>query len=333
MAKDDVIEYFLRNRDKRFALTGHQRPDGDSIGSVLGLASILNGAGFSARPVNLVPVPRKLQFLFGEAAPEPVLDGDWTNEFDCLVVLDCGDWDRLDAINQLARGRLEAVTIDHHVTSRGIGAAVWIEPSASSVGEMVVRLARRAGWEIPADAAQGLWTAILTDTGRFAYQNTTPAAMEAAGYCLTRGADPDRVSCELYQNVPRAERTIQTRALNRMEFFAEGRLAVTWIMRQDYRDAGCGSEGSQDMINLLRDTTGVEVAIFLSETSQTLDDGRPAVKASLRTADPFDAIAVASQFQGGGHRRAAGCTILLPIAEARDAIVRKALQEYFHADQ
>lgn len=328
MSMRDAIEFFNANRGRRFAVTSHPRPDGDAIGSVLGLVGILNKAGFDARPANLYPVPERLAFLVDPESVRPADSPDWVKDYDCLAVLDCGDWERLDPVNRAARGKLDIVNIDHHASSAGVGSVNWIEPEASSVGEMIVRLAQAAKWKLPPEAAQGLWVAILTDTGRFCNANTTAPALAAAKECVLRGANPNLAARHIYQSVNRRERVLESRAMTRMRFLADGRLAVSWLEWQDFVDADCGVECAQDMINILRDTAGVEVAIFLYELQPA--PGNPTgVKASVRTVDPHNAIELVSKYNGGGHLRAAGCSINLPLETARRHIVDDALQLYF----
>lgn len=328
MPLKDVLDFFRANPDLRFAVTGHQRPDGDSLGSSLGLAAILRNAGYRARAVNIAPIPDRLRFLLPDSFGEGETP-EWSDDFDCLVVLDCGEWNRLDPANRTAEGRLKVVTIDHHESSAGMGEAVWIEPWASSVGEMIVRLAQSNEWEIPPDAAQALWVAIVTDTGRFSYENTSVAAVEAAGVCLASGADPGLAARMIYQSFTRHERALQAKALTRTEYHEDGRLAATWLLRRDFIEAGCGIEAAQDMINLLRDTAGVEISLFLCELPTRESDQTPRVKASIRTVDPHDAIHVAAQFGGGGHRRAAGCSFEVPLDEAKHRILAAARRAYF----
>ena len=277
-------------------------------------------AGRRALVVNPGAIPARLQFMVNPNLIGRFPRQDWWREFDLLGILDCGEADRLDEINrQAAVSGLPVFTIDHHISSRGLGTA-WIEPDASSTGEMTLRLIRAAGWPLTPGAAQSLWIAIATDTGRFSYENTTPAALEAARECLLAGADPALVTAHIYQSITAAERFLQTRLLARMEIRESGRLALSWLTADDFSDAGPGSETTEDLINLLRDTAGVEVALLLSE----LPDRNGSIKASLRTASPHDAVRVVEQFGGGGHARAAGCSLPGPLEKAKQNIVSAA---------
>lgn len=325
MSIDAVIAFIEQHRRGRIALTTHQRPDGDALGSAFGLAGVLRAIGIDAVVVNARPAPAKLSYLAEKGLSAEYGESGWHSGYDCLGILDCGETARLDPINQPAAA-LPAFTIDHHISSRGVGQAVWVDPDASSVGEMVVRLCRKAGWAIPAAAATALWTAIVTDTGRFSYENASADALEAGRDCILAGADPVLVAQKLYQSVSPAERLLQARALSRMELSENGKLATTWLVRADFAEAGIGVEGAQDMVNLLRDTDGVEVSVFLSENPANPDAG---VKASIRTVDPRDAILLAASYGGGGHQRAAGCTVPGDIAAAKREISAAAKRLYF----
>ena len=328
MSMQDVIDFFRANRGSRFALTAHMRPDGDAIGSAVGLAAILRRAGFSAEPVNFFPIPERFVFLVeGWPSSGRVAPG-WADGFDCLVMLDCGEWSRLDQTAREAEGRLKVACIDHHASSQGAGEAVWLEPDASSTGELVARLALAAGWEMPPDAAQALWAAIITDTGCFCYENTGVATLDAARECLIRGANPALASRRLHQSTW-GERLLQARVLDRLQFFEAGRLAVTWLSERDFHDAGAGAEGVQDLVNLVRDTAGVDVAIFLYEMPKPTPDSPFSTKVSIRTVAPYDAIELAGRHNGGGHHRAAGCAVPLSLDDAKALITADAQDAYF----
>ncbi len=310
----------------------HVRPDGDAVGSCLGLAWVLRAQGYDVSVVNASPLPHNLYFLSSDLLVQ-YQTPDWYKEYGCIGVLDCGEIGRLAEINHPAVAALPTFNIDHHVSSTGIGSAIWIEPEASSTAEMVVRLCRQAGWQLTTPAATGLWTGIVTDTGRFCFENTTVSCLEAATECVLAGANPSEIAAHIFQSVTMEERKLQAKLLSRMELYENGRMAVSWLKREDFIEAGFGMEGAQDLINLLRDTVNVEVAIFLYETVAD-GTGAQTVKISLRTASPHNALAVAAKFNGGGHKRAAGCSISAPMEEARNQVIITAEHAYFrHAEE
>lgn len=327
MPLHDSLDFLRRFQSKRIAIAAHQRPDGDAAGSALGLADLLCVLGGKARFVTPSPLPYYLLHLQRDDLIAYASTEDWWRDYDCLCIVDCGEIGRLDEIIQPAANHLPTCTIDHHASSAGVGEARWLAPSASSVGEMCVQLATAADWPLTPFAAQAFWTAIVTDTGRFSFENATADALEAASLCVRAGASPSGVAEWLYQSVSIAERKLQTFVLERMELSENGRLATSWLSRDDFTKAACGTEETQNLINLLRDTKGVEVAVFFYEPPISRHPHE--VKVSFRTKAPFDALKVTTLFQGGGHQRAAGCSLYIPLLEARKNVLEVTRREYF----
>ena len=319
----EAILEFLTARPRILVVT-HQRPDGDAIGSALGFSRILNANGITARPIGIKPIPQRFQYLTnaGEII-EP--DKDWFAGYDCLAVMDCGDWHRMEDFTIAARKKIETLNIDHHISSKGLGGVEWIEPEASSTGEMVIRLAELAGWKIPSEASDPLWAAIVTDTGRFSYSNSSPAALRAAAICVEKGADVAKATSNIYQSVSRAERFLQTRALLRLTFHSGGKIAETWLDHKDFTEVNAGIDVTSEIVNFTRDTAGVEVGIFFYEMPNQSE-----IKVSIRTHAPHDATKLAEYYSGGGHMRAAGCTLKESMTQARMTVITKAVQIYFN---
>ncbi len=322
-----ILDFLLPFAGKRIALLAHQRPDGDALGSAVGLADILSHNGYTAHVVNPLPFPAYLSFIDPGGRVQMRPESDWHARYDCVGVLDCGEAGRLDEVNRAAVNQLPAFTIDHHASSEGLGAARWICPTASSTGEMVVRLADAAGWRMPPGAAQALWVAIVTDTGRFCYENATAACLDAARRCVEQGAKPSDAAARLYQCVSVAERRLQALVLSRMELLEGGRLSVSWLRREDFKKARSGIQDTQNLISLIRDTEGVEAAVFLYEPMSA--EARDEVKVSCRTSSPHNCLELVGRFGGGGHERAAGCTISGSIESARGVVVPAAVQAFF----
>lgn len=331
MPLQTILDFLSERPNCRVALVVHQRPDGDAIGSGMGMAMVLREQGYRPKLVNPLPLPLNLAFLVDDDLRLVTEDPEWWREFDCVGALDFGDPVRADEANRTAFANLPAFNIDHHVTSSGIGDAAWVEPGASSTGEMCVRLCRTAGWPIPPRAALAFWTAIVTDTGRFSQENATPDSLAAGRECLLAGANPTITAQEIYQSVSYAERRLQARVLERLEMHAGGRLAISWLRHDDFREAGIGVEGAQDLINLVRDTAGVEVAVFLYEPAGAAPGSPAPVKISLRTRPPHSALAIAVKHGGGGHVRAAGASIDQPLDAARRIVLEEARSAYFNA--
>lgn len=324
-----VANFLERFHGKRVALVCHVRPDGDALGSCIGLADALRTNGTPARVVNTGVIPDYLQFLTKDN--DLVVqhqEADWYKKYDCLGVLDCGEESRLAPANQAAPQHLPTFTIDHHATSKGVGEAHWIDSGASSTGEMATDLIVAKGWTMSPLAANALWTAIVTDTGRFCYENTTAECMQAALVCLKNGANPSAIASEVYQSVTWQERILQRMVLDKMELHHDGKVAIACLTKEEFKKADSGVEGAQNLINLLRDTAGVEVAAFLYEPPEPGDPEQP-IKVSLRTRQPYSALAIACRFGGGGHERAAGCSLAGGMSAARHVVLAAIHETWF----
>ena len=313
----------LLNRARRVLITAHEHPDGYALGSALGLARLLRGQGKEAHPAHLDPVPRRYHFLLEEETILQSLPDDWEARYDCLAVLDCGSDDRAGV--RRARGKSEPplLNLDHHETNTRFGDIDWVDPDASSVGEMICRLAEAETWDVGAAAAP-LWVAIVTDTGRFSYSNTSARTLRIAADLVEAGADPARCAREVYQSRPLEEIRLEQRALERLELREDGRLASTTLRMEDFDAFGCVPEHAQDVVDLARGVRGVEAAFFFYER-----DAGGEVKVSVRTVPPFDAAALCRRFGGGGHPRAAGCSLREPLESARDRVLRTVHDAWF----
>lgn len=311
----------------RIAITTHIRPDGDAIGSTLGLRRLLSAAGKDAAIVAMDPAPRRYGFLMREDVIIPATETS-PEAYDLLVVLDTGAPDRApDAIRDWLP-RVRTLNIDHHPTNTRFADINHVDPVASSVGEMICRLAETAGFAIAADAAEALWVALITDTGRFAYSNTRPATLLAAAALLETGVRTDRIDDQVYNSATAAQIRLQGRAIAHLELHANGRCALVSLAREDFAELGCTGEDADEIVNIPRRVSGTDVAVFLCEQQ---GDGPRETKASFRTGEPFDAAILCRGLGGGGHARAAGCTLPMPLPEAREHILAVIHNAWFRA--
>jgi len=284
-------------------VTAHIRPDGDAVGSALGLHRMLLAAGKSSTVVDLGPIPERYQFLIydGECRSADSVD---FGTADCIIALDAGAIERTPEFVAEQKGKVPVINIDHHKSNTSFGDLNWIDETASSVGEMLCMLAATMDLTITADAAEALWVAIATDTGRFSYSNTSPRTMQAASGLLQTDIDIAAINHAIYNAMPLRQLQLQGRALQRLTTHEGGRVAMVTLSRDDYVELGCTSADAEDIVNLPRSLEGVNVAIFLYEL---LDE--PGTKVSLRTSEPYDAAEFCRLFDGGGHARAAGCSL------------------------
>jgi phosphoesterase RecJ-like protein len=292
-------------------MLGHVHPDGDVLGTLLGLGLALEGAGWPVTFAGPHPVPEMLSFLAGaerwqvwERAPRT---------FDLLVLTDCPNDERTEGLLNGARGPDSRVfNIDHHPDNRLYGTVNWIDSGAAATGEMVFDLIRALGLTITPGIATALFTAIHTDTGSFRYSNTTARTFRIAGELTALGANPALVSDWLYQRRPVDALGKLGEVLQRVNVSRDGRVAWLVLPRELASDAFVTAE---DLVTYPRSIRGVQVAVLLRE------EGDGLVKASLRGKGVVPVNRIAHRFGGGGHENAAGCTLRGTLDEATSALL------------
>lgn len=308
----------LRRPRGRALMLGHVHPDGDVLGTLLGLGLAMEAAGWSVTYAGPDPVPDVLDFIPGRdrwqvwrSAPR---------RFDTVVLTDCPNDGRTEGLLGGVRGpESQVLNIDHHPDNRRYGTINWIDASAAATGEMVHDLIAALGWPIGPEIALGLYTAVHTDTGSFRYSNTTPRTFRIAAALTAAGAEPALVTDRLYQRRPKDALLTLGRLLERVEVSDDGQVATLTV------PDGMASEAfmaAEDLVTYPRSIAGVRVAVLLRAEA----DGK--IKASLRGKGDVPVNRIAHRFGGGGHENAAGCTLPGPLPAARDALlaaVRQAL--------
>jgi len=305
-------------RASRLLITSHAAPDGDAIGSELGLAELAGTFGLRCTIVNRDPHPASLSFLPGVDGilVRPELPAGFERDFDLAVVLECPGLDRpgLDGLD-----RLPILNIDHHLENDRYGEVDFIDEEAPAVGEMVLEMALAAGVKVTPTMATCLYTALVTDTGDFRYSNATPRAFAAGAHLVAAGARPHLIAEALWEHVPVRVMRLTADLLETLELLADGRVAVVSADRAMLERTGAKPEDTENLINLPRSIDGVKIAVML----KAFKDG--AVRVSLRSRDDTDVQAVAKVFGGGGHKNAAGCTVPGTLEAARAAVIAAVL--------
>ena len=305
----DAVVDELRAAD-RFLLTTHEGPDGDALGSLLAMHEVLRQLGKDSvmfLAAKEFPLPVEYRFLpLEEVFHEPPADVvDRT-----LVFLDCGNIDRMP-VEFLQRDGARLVNIDHHHDNTRFGTVNLVDTEASCTAEIVLEITKRLGAELTPEIAQALYVGLITDTGKFMYENTRAASHRVAAELIDAGVDVNDIYRRLYERVPLEKWRLTARALEKIELYDEGRFAVTYISADDYEASGAGEVLTEGIIDFLRALEGVEVAAMIRDKT---DGGRSARKVSLRSTD-VDVSAIARAHGGGWHRRAAGFGSDLPYPE------------------
>jgi bifunctional oligoribonuclease and PAP phosphatase NrnA len=296
-------------RGDRFLLTTHESPDGDALGSLLAVHKMLVQLGKdSVMFLDAKEFPLAVEYRFlplEEVFHEP--PADVVDRV--LVFLDCGNIDRMP-VSFLRRDGAKVINIDHHHDNTHFGTVNVVDTDASCTAEIVLALSERLGTELTPEIAAALYVGLVTDTGRFSYENTDAAAHRMAAQLIEAGVDVDDTHRRLYERVPIEKLRLVARALDKVERFDDGRLAVTYIGIEDYRAAGANESLVEGIIDHVRALEGTALAAVIRDKT---DGGRLARKVSLRSTDgAIDVSAIARKHGGGGHRRAAGFGTDLP---------------------
>src|SRR5512142_650776 len=303
-------------RHDRFLVVTHENPDGDALGSLLAITLALRQLGKDAvmyLPGD-TPLPREYAFM-------PLEDLTRTPPADAaervLLAVDCAKEDRIGDEALLALSPL-VLNIDHHHDNTRFGDVNLIVADASSTGEVLRDLFAELGVELTSELAEPLYIALVTDTGRFQYANTTPKSLRLAAELVEAGADIHAVFQRVYESVEFAKLKLLARALERAEVLEGGRIVVSHLLRTDFTEVGAAEPYSEGIIDYLRAVEGAELAVLIREQ---LHKSPHAYKGSLRSSrDELDVSALARRFGGGGHRQAAGFSTDLPLEEIVDRI-------------
>jgi phosphoesterase RecJ-like protein len=307
----------LRAHD-RFVVTSHDNPDGDALGSLLATHLALEALGKDSVMVLGGPAPLPGEYAFLDLAARGLrreAPADVAERV--LVAVDCAQESRI-VESRLLEAAL-TVDIDHHHDNTLFGDANLVVDEASSTAEVLVDVFRDLGVELTPSIAEALYTAVVTDTGRFQYSNTSPRALRLAAELVEAGANVSRVFVEVYESTPFPKLKLLARALDRATELAGGRVVVSELRREDFEAAGAPEPYSEGIIDHLRAVDGAELVALVRELPSGAQHAR---KGSLRShPDGVDVTAIARSFGGGGHRRAAGFSTDLGMDEITARIV------------
>jgi phosphoesterase RecJ-like protein len=301
----------VRDRD-RFILTAHEGPDGDALGSLLGMHHLLTQLGKDSlmfMAAKEFPLPIEYRFLpLEEVFHEPPADmADRT-----VVFLDCGNIDRMP-VDFLTDGGNFVINIDHHHDNTRFGDVNLVDTGASSTAEIVYELGRRLGGRLTPEIASALYVGLVTDTGKFMYENTDAGTHRIAADLIDAGVEVDDTYRRLYEHVPLEKLRLVARALEGIERHCDDRLILTYVTAADYEASGAGEEMTEGIIDHLRSVEGAKVAALVRDQGTR---GRAARKVSLRSSEgDVDVSAIARRHGGGGHKRAAGFSTDLELEE------------------
>jgi len=297
---------------QRVLVVSHLLPDGDALGSSLGLRHLLAAQGKQVAVFSAGPIPEEYGFLpgmemVGDILPPP-------DEVDLAVVLDCHQPERTGPVSGPYLAKLPRVAVvDHHQGEASMGQAAWVDPGFAATSEMLAEMAWEQGWEMSPEAATCLFVGVQTDTGSFRYSNTTPRCFRVAAGLTEAGARVWDISQEVYATRPKRLRLLG-RIMDNLELSQGGRLAMSQITLAELARLNAGPADLEQAVETLRLIPGVEVSAMFRETPNG------AIKVSLRSRGKVDVSQIAISLGGGGHKNAAGVTLEGNLAGVRRRI-------------
>ena len=299
--------------ERSVAVCGHVNPDGDALGSVLGLTLVLRKLGYEATPLLASrDCPRIYDFLagYGDLVPACEFEGDP----DVFISVDVPSIQRTgDGVHVFERAK-KSIAIDHHQGKAEFADLSFVDAGAAAASLLVWEFARQAGVQRDAAIATCCYTALVTDTGRFQFQNADAAAFAAAGEMIEAGASPCEVAFKVYERESMAGLQLRARALQRMELICGGRAVLSYVTQDDFAELGALPEDGEELIDSVRELGGVDVVVMLREQG-------PIIRGSLRAKAALDVSGVAVQLGGGGHAAAAGFTVKGSYAAAKKQVI------------
>ena len=300
---------------RRILLLAHEKPDPDALGSALGLALVLQPLGKTCVVACADPVPENYTFLPGR---EQVVTELPDEDFDLVIALDAGDLARYGSIYHRHKAFFDGariLNIDHHATSVGCGIVNIIDTASAATAELLTLLLLNRGATIGRDSAICLLAGIITDTRSFEFDATTERTLTAGAYLVGSGAVPEAIIKPMYRLKPYPKLALWGRILQSVESAEDGCLVWAIIRQRDIEETGATPDMDDGLPSYLLDTDGVQIAVLFRESAS----GQTRV--SIRTSGPWDAAKISAHYGGGGHMRAAGCTVALGIDDAAPRVV------------
>ena len=302
-------------------ITSHKDPDGDSIGSQLALATLIESRGKSCSIINQGALPNKYQFLDPARKIQNISLNENLQNFktglDLVVVLDSTSLERIGQAVELIMPGIRVINIDHHPDNDRFGTFNYIDDKASAVGEMIFVLLKYLNFTLTPIVSTQLYAAILTDTGRFKFSNTTPQCLKVCAELIEAGADPRYLTNQIYFNHSLPFLKLLGSVLSRPQILMEGKICVMTIKQDHLLELGVDPSELEGVVDYTLYVKGVEIGLLFTEK------GNRKTKVNIRSQNAFDVSKIARFLGGGGHRNAAGCTLEMSLNQAKTIIVEQ----------
>lgn len=309
MTLDNIVDEI--NKANNIIILTHDSPDGDAIGSSLGL---YNGLKRMNKNVDVIIPDYSKIYDFLPLSNEIKKESD--NTYDLAIALDCGDIKRLNGFVKYFEDAKCRISIDHHGVNTMFGDYNFVNPASPACAQILIIVLEALGVEIDKEIGTCLLTGIITDTGGFKYSGVTSETFEFVAELLNRGINVSEVYKKVLQTQTKEKFELTRRAINRLEFFEDGKIAFTYITKKDEEEIGSGTGDHEGIVEAGRDIAGTEISVFLRETDDEY-------KISLRSNEYVNVSDICLIFSGGGHIRAAGGSINLPFEQAKEKVIEE----------
>jgi len=292
----------IRKHDD-YIVTSHVNMEGDAIGSELAIFYLVKQLGKRAIVVNNDPVPKRYRFLPGT---DKIVSPGYrpAKEYSNLIIVDCPNIERSGSVAPIATAARIKINIDHHVSNSYFGDFNWVHPEASSCGEMIFNLYKEMKLNINEDIAKLLYVAILTDTGSFRYDSTSPYTHRAAGELIKIGVKPDKIAEKIYETKRIEDIALLSRALSTIRLTPDGKISTMYVTAEMFGDGEYLADRTDGFVDYARSVEGAEISLFFRESA-----GGEEVHVSMRSKGRANVNILAGKFGGGGHPKASGCVL------------------------
>ncbi|MBI4651476.1 bifunctional oligoribonuclease/PAP phosphatase NrnA [Candidatus Desantisbacteria bacterium] len=312
------IAQFIINNDN-FIISSHINPDGDSTGSQLAMFLILKKLNKKVEILDADPIPNIYKFLPSSEIPKTVLNKEF--DFNAAIILDCGDIKRAGELPINFDKIKTIINIDHHISNKFYGQLNYVDSEASSTGELIFRLIKELKVSIDNDIGTCLYTAIMSDTGGYKFENTTHGAFSTVAELVSYGIRPDKLSKKIYENYTLNTMHLLGLALQTLSLKAGGKISYMFVTLKMMENTSTKAEHTEGFVNHARSISGVEAGLFFRET----ENGT--IKVSMRSKEYIDTNKIAALWNGGGHARASGCEIKGDLNTVIEKVTKKVEEE------
>ena len=304
----------LIKKSEKIYICSHVQPDGDNIGSTLALGMAIKKINKNVKVLKVDDIPSDYKFL---PNVDLIKKYDKEEDIDLFIALDSSDMERLGVGKEFAKNAKNIINIDHHITNNNFGDINIVSPSSAATGELIYEFIRQMKVDMDKNIATCLYTAISTDTGSFIYSNTTYITHLIVAELLKTGIDISYININLYQKRSMERTRLIINVLNDMEICLDGKIGIVTVTQDILKSNNAKMEDTEGIISFVRDIDSVEVACLLKEVDKN------EIKVSLRSKEKIDVSKISSKFNGGGHIRAAGCTLFTEIDNAKELILKE----------